>query len=206
MRPRHSSFVRPATLAALAGLALASGAHGQTRDWANPVTGNWSDLTKWVALNVPDTAGENAFIGVPGGYTVFVDGSYTIGGLAIPGTAPGVQVAVTDGRTFSVLAIDNSGTITIGQAGGSGTYLRAQSQVSIVGDGAIVLNASSNLETAAMYWFNNTGTQGFTNGPLHTIQGSGRIHALLTNNGLVTADRSGQILGCSQRPRPTTGR
>ena len=145
MRSRQSSFVRPATLAALAGLALASSAHGQTRDWANPVTGNWSTVANWQQLNVPDTAAENAFIGIPGGYTVFVNGDYSIGGLAIPGTAPGVQVAVTNGRTLSLLAIDNSSTITIGETGGSGTYLRALSQVSIVGAGAIVLNASSNL-------------------------------------------------------------
>ncbi|MFZ4576666.1 MAG: hypothetical protein ACOYN0_19970, partial [Phycisphaerales bacterium] len=177
---RRTHRLTPLILAAAAGLAVAPAAHAQTQDWANPVTGNWSDLTKWVALNVPDTTGENAFIGVPGGYTVYVNGDYSIGGLAIPGTAPGVQVAVTNGRTLSVLAIDNSGTITVGEGGGSGTYLRALSQVSIVGAGAIVLNASSNLETGAMYWSNNSGSQGFTNGPLHTIQGSGRIHALLT--------------------------
>jgi hypothetical protein len=129
---------RPSVLCALAGLAVASAAHAQSRNWLNPVSGNWSSPANWSGFNVPDTNPKSAFIGEPGGYTVYVDGNFALSSLFIPGTAPGAQVAIGNGRSLSLLAIDNSGTITVGEAGGAGTSLRAQGGVSIVGAGAIV--------------------------------------------------------------------
>ncbi len=87
----------------------------------------------------------------------------------------------------------NNGTITVNPtAGGSGTLLQALSSQNLGGTGEVVLNASTNLDTAYITY--SGGGEVLTHAATHTIRGTGNIHVNLLNNGLVNADRAGRIL------------
>ena len=184
---------RAAGLVAVAGLAIASAAHGQVRNWNNALGGNWSLAANWNPTDVPNSTAETASISLAGSYTVTLDASMTIGSYANTNATAtlniptGVALATTGGLT-------NNGVITLNTtAGASGTSLAVLSSQTLTGTGQLVLNANpANLDTALVIW--NGGGEMLTQTAGHTIRGTGRIWTRLTNAGLVDADVNGRTL------------
>ena len=90
--------------------------------WADNVSGNWSDSTKWSTSMVP-TSSDNVCINVDGTYTVNVTGDTWVQNLSIgkPGNT-GVQTLHIGGSSHATLTVSdnltNYGNITI-EIGGS---------------------------------------------------------------------------------------
>ena len=98
---------------------------------------------------------------------------------------------VTDGSNFYTSGFTNNGIVRVGTgAGGSGTYLRANTVDSpINGSGAIVLDSSANLDTGAML-YNNSGSQGFLITANQTLAGNGRATCPMKNSGVIAPGRN----------------
>ncbi|MBC7773051.1 MAG: hypothetical protein H7210_11185, partial [Pyrinomonadaceae bacterium] len=88
--------------------------------------------------------------------------------------------------------LPNNGTIIVNpSSGGSITSIQSNITGEFSGTGQIVLNANANLDSAYL----QTGPDAaMTNGAHHLIRGTGRIHALLVNEGEIRADVSGRFL------------
>jgi hypothetical protein len=118
------------------------------------------------------------------------------------------RMNIDNGSSFRVGGsyIINDGSIHVNDgAGGSGTYFQSTGNQSLLGNGEIVLNATGNLETAAIYWTSNATTHTFVNGPDHTIRGTGNIHLTLTNQGEVLADRPASVLQLLSNNKTNSG-
>ena len=127
--------------------------------------------------------------GVLGG-SVRAVGSAVLNSVSTAGTIEienAVVVAVTG-------TVTNTGTITINRTGGgSSTGMSLNANTLFNGPGSIDLNANpANISTAYIIW--NGGAEVLTNGPAHTIRGTGRLYAFITNNGMVQADVPGRRL------------
>jgi hypothetical protein len=197
------------TLAMVAGgiVCLASaGASGQTRDWLNPVAGNWSGSVNWSGSDIPNTTTENASLTAAGAYLVSMDGNYSIGSLVLPSNGGSLQIL--DGRSLGVYgAITNNRTIEIGNGlGVGGTVMAAGSVLTpISGNGSLVLRANpANLDTAYLQYV-NSGAQGFSNGAGHSIRGVGRVYCVLDNSGTVNADNANGPLELRVYPKSNSG-
>jgi fibronectin-binding autotransporter adhesin len=191
---------RAAVLVAAAGLTFAAPAFGQLV-WNNNVGGNWSNPLKWTPNNVPDNASESAALSAAGAYAVILDNTYSIAALSIPVNT--VQLDIVDARELGISSggINNNGIIRVNSsAGANGTGIRLiGGGISLIGSGSILLNASGNLATA--YLTTNSGAWIITQGPTHTIRGTGSIDAGLANEGTVNADQNGKILRLASQPK-----
>lgn len=191
------------TLASCSAAAVAFAAFSapaQDRHWISPIDGSWSVPSNWNPADVPDTAAENAVFDLLGSYTAQLTGSTNIGFLSLLSGAGALQVAA--GGTLGITnGIFNHSTITINPTGAAAnTYLKALASLNITGSGRIVLNAMpSNLNTASLTW--NAGSEVVTNGPGHTIDGTGAISVDFVNNGTVAADVGGKTLLLQIRPK-----
>jgi hypothetical protein len=102
-------------------------------------------------------------------------------------------------REASLLAltgtITNSGAVTVNPAGtAQDTTVRIDSNVTLAGDGSLVLNAvaDSALSRAQV---TRSGAFTLTNGAAHAIRGTGRLNGVpVVNQGLVHADADGRVL------------
>jgi hypothetical protein len=95
---------------------------------------------------------------------------------------------VDNNATLQLLAggITNNGTLAVNDGTGLGfTQIRATENTLIDGNGAIVLNAAANLDTA---YLSALPDATITNGANHVIRGTGRIYAPMTNLGAIRAD------------------
>ncbi|MBS0197944.1 MAG: hypothetical protein JSR77_14405 [Planctomycetes bacterium] len=123
------------------------------------------------------------------GGTGNVSGNSTFVGVTTSGPLrvnTGVTLGLSNGLT-------NNGVITVNPTeGGGGTLVQVLNSQSLTGTGQIVLNASTNLDTAYLAY--NGGGEVLTQGASHTIRGTGHIYVNLLNNGLVNADRAGRVL------------
>jgi hypothetical protein len=98
--------------------------------------------------------------------------------------------------------ITNNGTITVNPTGQNlGTFLRTDvTAATIGGNGTISLNAEpSNVDTAQLN--TNNGAFVLTIGPNQTVNGTGAIRINTTNNGLIDANNSGEVLALRQFPK-----
>jgi len=91
---------------------------------------------------------------------------------------------IDDARLLAISSgLVNNATITVNPtAGGNGTYIQVNNTYELTGTGQVILNASGNLETAAVY---TVGGAVLTNAPGHTIAGRGRINGNFINNGRI---------------------
>ena len=185
---KTTKFRSACAIAAAAGTALSAQAGPTPINWLSPADGDWSVAANWSPADVPNTPSEAAVLGLSGMYTVALNTSITIGGLAI--TNPD-----------AVLEMNNS-NLTIGGAGfvNDGTYvmninasnfnanLSFSSPSSITGTGQIVMIAATNNDDSQI---NPAGT--LTHGAGHTIRGAGRLSGTILNNGSIIADDTGDM-------------
>ncbi|MCW5768554.1 MAG: hypothetical protein KIT19_07705 [Phycisphaeraceae bacterium] len=124
---------RAAALSALAGLAVAMPAMGQSIPWLNPVNGNWNEAAKWTGGNIPDAPGEIARLNVAGTYTV----TQNISGLTLS-----VINVTTPTATLNLIGLPMT---LVGAAGltNSGTVVNSGGVSGITG--VINNNASGNI-------------------------------------------------------------
>ncbi len=114
-------------------------------------------------------------------------------------------VEIPTGNTLLLrgTGLRNEGVVTVNPtAGGSATLIRFDEVGAFTGAGDIILNASTNRDTA--YVDTNTGIIG-TNGSAHTIRGTGRIWGEIINEGLISADVSGHSLELIIKPKINRG-
>ncbi len=185
---------RRAILVAIAGSAISGAAANAQFTWANPGTdGSWNLNTNWNPLGIPNAAAASAVVPAGGAYAVYINSNVAVNTIGI---APLATVSLTNGvqLTFNNLnaGITNDGTFIVnGPGAANGTNILLQNTgATLTGSGSMVFNAeASSLDSASVTWWG--GGERLTNGPLHTIRGTGRIRTLLTNDGLLNANVNG---------------
>ncbi len=101
--------------------------------------------------------------------------------------------------------LENNGVLTVNSDGGaSATRLDANANLTVSGDGEIVLNAVGGNPARARIYYNSS-IYTLTNAPSHTIRGHGMIDVRLTNQGLVSADAPGEYLQLITQPKSNSG-
>ena len=107
-----------------------------------------------------------------------------------------LQVADSTALSITGGSLSNAGSILVNTGvGGNGTALRSlNGPQTLSGPGAIVLQATANLDTAIMQWNSDPGLETFVQAQGHTIRGTGNIYSVLANSGLVNADQNTQVL------------
>lgn len=114
---------------------------------------------------------------------VRANGSPSIAGVENLGA-----MQVDNNATLQILAdgLVNNGTVTVNDGVGLNfTQIRANENTTIGGSGSIVLNASSNLDTA---YLGAVADVTIVNGANHIIRGTGRVYAPMHNLGSIRAD------------------
>lgn len=110
--------------------------------------------------------------------------------------------------TGSVLLVRGTGLVNDDEIlvnttqGGSATLIRFDETGAFLGDGIVILNAGINLDTS--YIETNAGVV-CTNSAQHTIRGTGRIPALLVNEGAMLVDVPGRSLELVSRAKTNRG-
>lgn len=190
-RPGSRGVMTAGALAAFAGAAVAS-ARAQDRAWASVIDGLWTVPGNWTPVDVPDTPSENAIIAVPGSFTVTLGSSVSIGALTLASGSGRLDVSSATQLRLAT-GLTNHTVVTLNPFNvAADTFLSLGASWTAAGTGRIVLNAHpSNLNTANIV--PATGSETLTNGPSHTISGTGAIAAPLVNHGLVRADQSGRV-------------
>lgn len=181
---------RKVNLSALAIVALAgSSAGAQVIDWASATSGDWNLASNWIAGGVPDTIGEDAVLGLVGGYTVDASNNFTIGALSI--TNPLVTLNVGRSRTLTLNSgLFNDGSIIVNPTGTLfNAHLSFAADTVIAGAGSITLNAQTEPNDAQILI--NAFTLTHPNG--HTIRGTGHISGAMINSGNIIADVPGGV-------------
>jgi hypothetical protein len=187
--------MRPSLLFPLgAGLVLlAPAAHAQVFHWSAPADGVWSSTANWDLLAVPNGSTESAVLGgfgVP--YTVSYDINATIAALTVGAE---VRLEVIPARSLGIAAgsVVNDGRIIVNPtAANNGTILNFSTMNgSFSGAGTVTLNAGPDLNTA---YINANAGISVTNSAGHTIDGTGRIYAVMTNDSAIRANVAGKTL------------
>ncbi len=180
---------------AASALAVAAGASsGQTLTWIGPPAGgDWNTPTNWSPFGVPDTLAEAAVIAQPGFDIVVNDigvGSLTLGdptgSLEVRGTCDLWGPLMNDG----VLTVD------------TGASFEVHATTDFTGSGVLRLNGPMNdgvLPHLIPILASDPGVT-VTNGPSHTIAGSGIIERSLLNRGTVHAGAVGEGLRFQEGP------
>ncbi len=172
-------------------LALVGTAHGQVRAWANPVNGNWSVAANWMPMDVPNTLGESALLGLSGAYAVTLDTPVltTIASLGLVAgprldIAPFTELVIGGGGPG---AVSNDGLIRLNpSASAFNAVLTFGASGSIGGSGTLQLiggfdDAQLNAPAGVV----------ITNEASHTIEGAGQINAEMVNDGVLRAENLG---------------
>ncbi len=168
--------------AALLSALGATNAIGQVSSWANTVSGNWNDTTKWDTLSFPSSPGHSAVLGLGSPYSVTLNTNPNIDELSI--TNPSVVLSLSAGLTLGLNGPTslNNGIIYINPNNSSANgVLSINGNVDLGGTGQIRMQTGSDNSQIAGF-----GT--LTNGANHTIRGVGRISAPTVNNGIIEAD------------------
>jgi hypothetical protein len=198
---RYSARVTSTLALALA----ATAAPGQTFNWDNSSGGSWFAPTNWSPTGIPNGASSNAVLDLGGSYAAVIDsGNVSLDALSL--THPGARIDIANGRVLSVAGgIMNQGEIVINSSGGgSATHLQLADSLAITGTGSVRLNATSNSLDRAYLWYSNP-AHVLTNGPMHTIHGTGNLYVQIDNQGLVSADVDGGILQLHSQPKSNSG-
>jgi hypothetical protein len=192
-------------LALAAGLVagVATSAEAQTRIW-NQSSDAWSNPLNWSPSDVPDSGAESASFGGVLAYVVSMNASYSIGGISISNPLASLNISPT---LVLGLGADstNNGTIVVNSSGANNvTILSINNTFTMGGTGSIVLNANAaNLDSAYMYF--NNGANVLTNGPSHTIRGTGNVYTNIANSGTIQADVSGATLQLQSQNKSNSG-
>ncbi len=153
MKGRKFIGTMGAVLVALAMVGLLTWvfSQGQTIRWKDPISGNWSDPTKWDLGRVP-TATDNVLIDAAGTYTVTLDVNATVASLTLGG-ASGTQTLDQNAYT---LTLNGASTIST-----NGVYNLIGG--TLTGSGSLTVNGTMNWSGGTV-----TGTGAFTvNSPLN---------------------------------------
>ncbi|RME85977.1 MAG: hypothetical protein D6775_01350, partial [Caldilineae bacterium] len=147
--------------------------------WKDPVSGNWSDPTKWDTGSVP-TSSDNVFITVAGSYAVTLDVNAEVNSLTLGGSS-GAQTLSIGGPT---LTLNGASTVNVnGVVNLSGGTL--------TGSGDLTVNGTFNWSGGTI---SGSGVLTVT-GPLN-ISGNADKHlsGTLNNQGTATWTGAGRIL------------
>lgn len=173
---------RAAALSALAGLAVAMPAMGQSIPWLNPVNGNWNEAAKWTGGNIPDAPGEIARLNVAGTYTV----TQNVSGLTLS-----VINVTTPTATLNLIGLPMT---LVGAAGltNSGTVVNSGGISGITG--IINNNASGNININVATGLQLSGSM--VNNGLLTVnpQGNGSFGTSLIVGGPYVVTGTGAIV------------
>ena len=94
-------------------------ADAQAISWLSPVSGTWTESTKWAGANIPDAPGESAVLGLTGVYTVTrLSGSLTLDAITITNPDATLELEGVD-VTLLGAGLISTGTVLI--TGGSST-------------------------------------------------------------------------------------
>jgi hypothetical protein len=175
-------------LSAFVLLALAgSVSNAQSINWASAVDGNWAVASNWDLVNVPNTIGEDAVLGLVDPYLVSMTNSFTIGSLTISNPLAVLELGSSSTVTLNGNLI-NDGTFSINVPPTIfNTHLFFGVDATISGGGSIFLNAQGDPGDAQIV------PNGFmvTHAAGHTIHGSGQISGSMINSGDIIADDPG---------------
>ncbi len=168
-------------------------------------------FAKYLQLSGPVTQSPTGTFLAAGGFAGISDGGSLTGGIFTcsdggkgridgNGTISGVTttfqctIEVNPGSVLHLASggITNDGFIVVNPTAiNSTTFLRFDDAATLNGSGRVVLNANTNLTTAVI---DSPGAFVGVNGSSHTIAGTGRINAALTNNGTIRGDVPGRSL------------
>ena len=171
---------------------------GCTKTWVSPVSGNWTDPTKWSLGTIP-SSDDNVCITVDGAYTVTVGGAQTVNSVTVG--APGntlVQTLLLLGNGSGGSAIltaangfTNAGSITMDAQNSGFTVNLIVTSGTLTNTGAINVNAGTGGSRSIAAQLNNQGTINLNYGI--TIEKASAQH---TNTG--TINISGGNLSLNQ--------
>ncbi len=167
-------------IAAIAGSSMTA----QAIDWAAAVDGDWNVAGNWLGADVPNTAGEDAVLGLVGLYRVDIFNNFTIGGLLI--SNPDATLVLNGNQTLSFNNnLMNNGTIVVNESGSIfNGHLSFLVDATISGSGSIQLNAPGSPDDAQVLANANT----VTHSSGHLIHGSGNLAGNMLNAGNIIAD------------------
>lgn len=172
--------MRTGVLVVLVSLAVGSVAHGQLYEWVAPVSGSWDEPSNWSLGFVPGNSSADVLLGFSSAYTVTASSNTIVGEISIFNPSAILQI---DGAEFDLVGdLSNNGTLRLE----SGT-LDIIFDRRFDGNGRVELGAVSDPMLASIDALGAT----LTNGPDHTIAGSGRIQGTLHNDGIVVANDVG---------------
>ena len=193
MRSVSTLFPGSLVVAALAASLPCTSAFGQVFTWANGFGGPWNTTTNWNPVGVPDGAGKSALINLAGTFAITLSGGPTPDSVQLLST--GATLNITNNSSLGIggaAGLVNNGTIVVNQTAGLNfTSLRYFASAPLSGSGTLRLNAGANLDTA--YIETNGGSEISHEAP-HSIRGTGRIPAKLTNASTIVADVAGNKL------------
>ncbi len=168
----------------------------QEYSWNNLAGGAWHDAANWSPTGVPNSAKHSALFGGATAYVVVLDDQAVVKDLQLLTSSPKLEVS---GAALIVAgkAMVNNGTITLNPNGSTPfSFLAHPIVATILGTGAIVLNASSNQVMPRILHYNSNSTTTIAMG--QTIRGTGHLYAgVFVNEGTVQADQNGKMLDCS---------
>ncbi|MBL9032326.1 MAG: hypothetical protein JNM80_11565 [Phycisphaerae bacterium] len=196
--------VQASMVAAVAGLAISSAAHGQTA-WSSAVNGSWFDTLRWTA-GVP-AAGTSTTLGMAGAYTVTMQNGGGACGMLNVSNA-NAALSLFDNCSLNVDGnIANAGLIQISGPGAPGnlTRLIAAANIQVAGTGTLRLAALGNGDNDTAYLHYTAAGNVLTNAAGHLIAGAGRIYTNLVNNGTLHADQNAKGLLLIDQPKLNNG-
>lgn len=166
--------------AALLASVVASSASAQLYEWVSPVDGDWHTASNWSLGFVPDNASSDVLLDFTTPYTVTASAPVLVDDITILNP---VATLLINGAEFDLAGdLSNYGTLRLE----SGT-------LDMIFDRRFDGNGRVELGATAMPSFATIDALGasLTNGPGHTIAGSGRIQGTFHNDGIVVADDMG---------------
>jgi len=177
---------------------LAANAGGIT-SWNNGAGGDWALGSNWSTGLEPGSS-DAVSIALPGAYTVTMTGSRSAGTLSISNIDAILRMLF--GTTLNISGnLDNNGLIEINPTNaGVSTYLSINTDIALGGNGRLVLGGDSS--RANIRTLNGSTLNHATN---HTIEGRGRIQALMSNSGFVSANVAGEQMLISTEPKTNLG-
>ena len=181
---------RLCTLIVACGWTVAASA--QVREWSNPAGGFWVLPANWAGGDVPDTQLESARLGpLSRPYTVrseagtirlldlFIDRDSTL--VIAPVTPPYMALFEINGPT-----LENDGVIELTSVAGRYAAIYFLNGGTFSGGGTVRLRGLAYVNSNYLY--------PLTNGPEHTIAGTGTVYSPFINEGTIVADEPGLTL------------
>lgn len=192
------------SIVAAAGCAVAASVNAQVVNW-NTTDGVWSNPANWNPASVPNAASALVVVATPGTYTMGIDISPIVGSLTLSNLTG--KAAVYNNSFLYIQGaggIVNDSTITVNPTEqGNSTGIRFDVNAPLLGSGSLILNADTyTLETAVLA---NSNGAIITQGPGHSIHGTGRVLAAMNNAGTIAADKAGRTLELAVGAKTNSG-